>query len=60
MEPVTPPKQYEDKTKEGYYLPRGLTKALQSELDLTQNSIRVYKKEAINEVDNYLKTYGSK
>ena len=53
-------KQYEDKTKDGYYLPRGLTKALQNELDLTQNSIRVYKNEAINEVDNYLKTYGSK
>jgi DNA-directed RNA polymerase specialized sigma24 family protein len=53
-------KQYEEQTKEGYNLPRRLTKDLQKELDLTQSSIRVYKKEAINEVDNYLKIYGSK
>lgn len=53
-------KQYEEQIKEGYNLPRKLTKDLQNELDLTQSSIRVYKKEANNEVDNYLKTYGSK
>ena len=53
-------KQYEAETKEGFTLPRRLLKNLRTELDLTQNSIRVYKKEAIDEVDNYLKTYGSK
>lgn len=53
-------KQYEEQIKEGYNLPRRLTKDLQNELDLTQSSIRVYKKEANNEVENYLKTYGSK
>lgn len=53
-------KQYESETKEGFTLPRRLLKDLRTELDLTQNSIRVYKKEAINEVDNYLKIYGSK
>lgn len=53
-------KQYETETKEGYNLPRRLTKELQNELDLTQSSIRVYKKEAITEVNNYIKIYGSK
>ena len=53
-------KHYEHITKDGYKLPRKLLKDLRTELDLTQNSIRVYKKEAINEVDNYLKNYGSK
>ncbi|MES2772920.1 MAG: RNA polymerase subunit sigma [Bacteroidota bacterium] len=53
-------KQYETETKEGFTLPRKLLKEMRAELDLTQNSIRVYKKEAINEVDNYLKTNGSK
>ncbi len=41
-------------------MPRSLLKDLRTELDLTQNSIRVYKKEAIKEVDNYLKNYDSK
>ncbi|WP_339812651.1 hypothetical protein [uncultured Imperialibacter sp.] len=53
-------KQYETETSDGFTLPRRLLKDLRTELDLTQNSIRVYKKEAIDEVDNYLKTYGSK
>lgn len=54
-------KQYEQDTKGGEYkLPRKLLKNLREELDLTQNSIRVYKKEAFDEVDNYLKIYGSK
>ena len=53
-------KQYESITSDGYNLPRHLTKKLQDELDLTQNSIRDYKKEAFDEVDNYLKIYGSK
>jgi len=54
-------KQYELDTKNGEFkLPRKLLKNLREELDLTQNSIRVYKKEAFDEVDNYLKIYGSK
>lgn len=54
-------KQYESEIKNGEYkLPRKLLKDLRAELDLTQNSIRVYKKEAFDEVDKYLKTYGSK
>lgn len=54
-------KQYELDTKGGEYtLPRKLLKNLREELDLTQNSIRVYKKESFDEVDNYLKIYGSK
>ncbi len=53
-------KQYESETKEGFKLPRKLLKGLRTELDLTQNSIRVYKKEAFDEVEKYLKTYGSK
>ena len=53
-------KQYETETKDGYKLPRTLLKNLRDELDLTQNSIRIYKNEAFNEVDNYLKIYGSK
>ncbi len=39
----------------GKNLPTSLLKKLQKELQLTQSTIRVYKKEAINHVDNYLK-----
>lgn len=53
-------KQYESITNDGYNLPRHLTKKLQDELDLTQNSIRVYKKEAIEVVNTHIKIYGSK
>lgn len=54
-------KQYESQTKNGKYkLPRKLLKDLRDELDLTQNSIRVYKKEVFEEVDKYLNLYGSK
>ena len=53
-------KHYESLTNEGYNLPRHLTKKLQYELDLTQSSIRVYKKEAIEAVNTHLKIYGSK
>lgn len=53
-------KQYESEIKDGYKLPRKLLKELRTELDLTQNSIRVYKKEAFDVVEKYLKTYGSK
>jgi DNA-directed RNA polymerase specialized sigma24 family protein len=53
-------KHYESEIKDGYKLPRKLLKELRTELDLTQNSIRVYKKEAFDVVEKYLKTYGSK
>lgn len=53
-------KHYESFTNEGYNLPRHLTKKLQDELDLTQNSIRVYKKQAIEAVNTHIKIYGSK
>jgi len=53
-------KHYESLTNEGYNLPRPLTKKLQDELDLTQNSIRVYKKQAIEAVNTHIKIYGSK
>lgn len=53
-------KHYESLTNEGYNLPRHLTKRLQDELDLTQNSIRVYKKQAIEAVNTHIKIYGSK
>ncbi|MFZ6663278.1 hypothetical protein [Peijinzhouia sedimentorum] len=53
-------KQHESITSEGYNLPRHLTKKLQDELDLTQNSIRVYKKQAIEAVNTHIKIYGSK
>ncbi|MDP2088541.1 MAG: sigma-70 family RNA polymerase sigma factor [Flavobacteriaceae bacterium] len=53
-------KHYESLTNEGYNLPRNLTKKLQDELDLTQNSIRVYKKQAIESVNTHIKIYGSK
>ncbi len=53
-------KQYESITKDGYNLPRHLTKKLQEELDLTQNSIRVYKKQAIEAVNTHIEIYGSK
>ncbi|WP_304760659.1 RNA polymerase sigma factor [Sediminibacterium sp.] len=53
-------KHYESLTNEGYNLPRHLTKNLQDELDLTQNSIRVYKKQAIEAVNTHIKIYGSK
>lgn len=53
-------KQYEEELNSGYKLPRELLKSLREELDLTQNSVRVYKNEAFKAVDDYLKLYGSK
>jgi len=46
--------------KKGLKLPRPLLKELRDELDLTQNSIRVYKKEAKAEIATYIKLYGNK
>lgn len=52
---------YKAYEKEGYKLPRHLLEQLRQELQLSQNSIRVYKKEAFQAVDQHLKkTYGSK
>lgn len=45
-------KAYEQKGKK---LPRTLLKKLRDQLDLTQTSVRVYKREANNHVGNYLK-----
>lgn len=45
---------------EGHTLPRGLLKKLRDELDILQTSIQVYKKEAYDQVDEYLKLYGSR
>lgn len=45
---------------DGYKLPRQLLKDLREELDLVQNSVRVYKNEAFETVNQYLKLYGSK
>ncbi len=45
---------------DGHTLPRGLLKKLRDELDLVQASIQVYKKEAYDTVDEYLKLYGSR
>lgn len=53
-------KQYEEAINAGHYLPRSLLKRMQDELELTQASIRVYKNEAFEEVDTYLKLYGTK
>jgi hypothetical protein len=44
-------KQYESQTKDTFKLPRKLLNDLRTELDLTQSTIRVYKKEAIDIVD---------
>jgi DNA-directed RNA polymerase specialized sigma24 family protein len=49
---------YKAYEKEGYKLPRTLLKKLREELELTQNSIRVYKNEAFQTIDNYLTEYG--
>ena len=53
-------KQYESLTKEGFDLPRQLTKKLREELELTQSSIRVYKKEAFEVVNTHIEIYGSR
>ena len=39
-------KQYESALNAGFYMPRKLLKKMQDELELTQASIRLYKKEA--------------
>src|SRR6185312_3308270 len=53
-------KHYEEQLNDGFYLPKHLQKALREELQLSQASLRVYKKEAFDKVSEYLKIYGSK
>lgn len=48
---------YKAHEKDGYKLPRTLLKKLREELDIGQNTIRVYKKEATNLIDQYLKSH---
>jgi hypothetical protein len=51
---------YKAHQQEGHTLPRGLLKKLRDELDIVQASIQVYKKEAYDTVDEYLKLYGAR
>lgn len=51
---------YHSYEKNGKKLPRQLLKKLRDELELSQNSIRVYKKEALETVNTVLKIYGTK
>ncbi|MBX9734802.1 MAG: hypothetical protein K2X37_12130 [Chitinophagaceae bacterium] len=48
-------KQYE---QDGFKLPRKLLQSLREELELTQSSVQVYKKEAFDKIDEYLNIYG--
>jgi hypothetical protein len=50
-------KMYE---KAGFKLPRHLLEKLRKETELSQSTIRVYKKEAIKTVEEHLKKHGSK
>ena len=53
-------KAYEQK---GKYMPRSVSRKLQEQLDLTQNSIRVYHKQANEHFEGYLlknQSYGNK
>lgn len=51
---------YQLHQKGGHQMPRKLLKELRSELDLTQSSIQVYKKEAYDAFQKYIDIYGSK
>lgn len=51
---------YQSYEKNGKKLPRQLLKKLRDELELSQNSVRVYKKEALETVNTVLKIYGTK
>lgn len=44
--------------KDGHNLPRPLLEKLRDALDLTQNSIGVYKKQAVDTVNQFLELYG--
>ena len=51
---------YKTHQLDGHSMPRPLLKKLREELDLTQSSIQVYKKEAYDTVDEYLNLYGTR
>ena len=54
-------KQYDEELKDGmHYLPRALQEQLQNHLVLSQASIRKYKKEALDKINEYIEIYGSK
>ncbi|MBS1597323.1 MAG: sigma-70 family RNA polymerase sigma factor [Bacteroidetes bacterium] len=53
-------KQYEYFLNQGFYFKRSFLKRMQDELELSQATIRVYKKEAFDKIAEYLKIYGSK
>lgn len=46
---------YKAYERQGKNIPRKLSAKLREQLQLTQNSIRVYKKEAVEQVENYIK-----
>ena len=49
---------YKAYEKEGYKLPRPLLEKLREDLNLSQNSIRVYKKQAFQAIEKHLKNHG--
>lgn len=51
---------YRSYERDGKKLPRQLLKKLREELDLSQTSIRVYKKEALETVGKIIEIYGTK
>jgi DNA-directed RNA polymerase specialized sigma24 family protein len=53
-------KEYEQELSSGYNFPPAFRKRMQEYLEISQVSIRVYKKEAFDKVDEYLKIYGAK
>lgn len=53
-------KEYDAELRMGFNFPRSFLKKLQVHLGLSQASIRVYKKEALEKIAEYLKVYGKK
>lgn len=51
---------YQMHQREGHQMPRHLLKDLRNELDLTQTSIQVYKKEAYDAFNKHIEIYGNK
>ncbi|HTA83456.1 MAG TPA: hypothetical protein VK783_10995 [Bacteroidia bacterium] len=49
---------YQTHQQKGHQMPRGLLKKLRIDLELTQSSIQVYKKEAFDTFNKYLEIYG--
>jgi DNA-directed RNA polymerase specialized sigma24 family protein len=53
-------KAYDAELKAGFNFPRPFLKKLQEYLGISQSSIRAYKKEALDKIDEYLKIYGKR